>query len=647
MSSGLNTLPEDFVVGSPSSSSGDSSSSSFQYTLQQSLQETDTIYTVTGGHYRSSTQQDDLVFVQDTGIHWRSFDTASGTFNGSVYIANPYGIGYIDTADLNGDGYGDLVGINPTMGSLYDRFTGTQLSPPTLTVSALLANPAVGDTIPFDSTTGTVASTIPVVLSASDPWEQIVMQDFAMADFNHDGHLDIIVSGMANYTESDAADSQVFYEGVYSIGLGNGAGGFTFQTMQTTPANDELIPGDNVYSRVTAGDFNNDGYVDVAFGYRTENDLISTDLSRTFLVWGDETSSSDAPVLNMASSNIYSNSDWNTPEDVLAVWGDSTSNVFQLVVAGNNSTHIAWFNFDKTLYTDTEVSHTPRGPLGTALDYNLDGYADVMFSDGNSSTILIGYPWEDPGESSLGTQYGNMTLGTDIKQAVGFDFNGDGKPDWAGSYSDNHIYAYLNLTAAGSSDVAVVLKEGVSVQGGAINGVSAGAMVGTDFTLSVVGGRAGYDNALGWFELRADGTFGEAHFVDIGSGPIGIHGLAEGSSLALFLVANGAALNGDLSGHFHFVDASTGDAARLGSFNPMLVSIEHGGSMVGDIFHTADAYPFDMFNPLSTGGRVQELSRLDAHGNLLIAFEDQQLAHGDADFNDLVVRVTHDSLFGM
>ncbi|MEP9380627.1 hypothetical protein ABLE91_28325 [Aquabacter sp. CN5-332] len=638
MAQGLQTLPDNYVMGSLTSDSD------FTYSLQQSLQETNPIYTVTGGHYRASTAQDDLIFVQDDGIHWRSFDAATGVFNGSVFISNPNDIEYIATADLNNDGFGDLVGINPTPGTLYDRFTGTIESPPTLTISAFLANPGVTNTIPFDSSEVN-ASTIPVNAAFG---ETVSMGDFAIADFNHDGNLDIIVSGIAVTPQSDADETIENSQGVYAIGLGNGEGAFTFQPLQKTASLFEFIPGDNVLPRVTAADFNNDGYVDVVFGYREENDLLTTAETNAYLVWGDATSSSNSPILNMDSSNIYFDGDnWNSPQDVLAVWGYAGANEYQLVIAGNSSTHIAWFNNDKTLFSDTEISGTPRGPLGTALDYNLDGQADIMFSDGNSSTILIDYPWPTPGESDEAVQYGNMTLGTDIKNAAGLDFNGDGRPDWFGSYSDNHLYAYVNQTVAGSSDVAIDLKEGIRVGPGAINGVAARAMTGTDFALSVVGGRAGYDNALGWFEVRADGTFGDAHFLDIGSGPNEIDGLAEGSRLALFLVANGAALNEDLTGSFRFVDAGTGDAARLGASTPMLVSVERDGeSVMGNIFHTADANAFDMLNPLNAGGGMQSLSRIDADGSLQIAFEDELLTSGDADFNDLIVRVTpHDSLF--
>nr|WP_246522153.1 DUF4114 domain-containing protein [Neoroseomonas terrae] len=165
--------------------------------------------------------------------------------------------------------------------------------------------------------------------------------------------------------------------------------------------------------------------------------------------------------------------------------------------------------------------------------------------------------------------------------------------------------------------------------------------MGSDFTLSVVGGRAAYDNALGWFEIRADGSFGDARFLSVTGGTTEIDGLGAGSRLALFLVSNGAALNDDLTGSFRFVDAVSGGAAKIGSKAPALVSVDRAGQVVeGNIFHTADANSFDMLNALNPTGHHQTLSRMDASGDLLIAFEDTLLTDGDFDFNDLVVKVT-------
>jgi hypothetical protein len=72
------------------------------------------------------------------------------------------------------------------------------------------------------------------------------------------------------------------------------------------------------------------------------------------------------------------------------------------------------------------------------------------------------------------------------------------------------------------------------------------------------------------------------------------------------------------------------------------------GFVAGDIFHTADADSLDLVNALNTGGQVQALSRFDAgDGSLMIGFEDLRLAQGDADFNDLVLRVsTGETLLG-
>ncbi|MBR0651547.1 DUF4114 domain-containing protein [Roseomonas terrae] len=642
---GLNTLSDTFTIGVRASSSG------LDYGLQQSMQESYTIRSVTGGQYRSGTAQQDLVFLQynqgtssDTDIHFRTFDTGSGTFNGSLVTTIPGQYNYASTADLNNDGFGDLVLLNSQFGTLFDRWTQTTETPPTLTLGMLIASP--GDSMPFNGG-DIIHSSIPADGSLG---AEVAITDFDFADFNHDGILDIIVAGVAASKPLAEAPSSFDYDwdGVYSIGLGNGSGSFDFQPLQKTGTVIEQRDSDPVLARVAAMDMNDDGYVDVAFAYHLEdNDELPSNVAGAYVVWGDANSSSGTPSLtiNMTdSSSVYATYDWNDPQDVIAIWQSPAqgpvSVLGNLGVARNGDSYAALFNYSKTVYRDDEINNTPRSPFGPAYDYDGDGLVDLMYVDGNSSAILTGYNWS-VGDPAAPQSHTGITLGTDIFSTAALDFNGDGKMDWAGGYNgDNHIYAYVNLTQISGSDVAVELTEGEAVRG-TVNGVAAHRMMGSDFTVSVIGGQAAYDNALGWFELRADGTFGDAQFVDIADGTFDVAGLGAGSRLALFLVSNGAALNEDLTGGFRFVDAATGAPARLGSVAPTLVSADRPGQAVeGEIFHTADANTFDMVNPLNTGGLIQTLSRVDADGSLMIGFEDLLLMQGDADFNDLLIRVT-------
>ncbi|MBR0658057.1 FG-GAP repeat domain-containing protein [Neoroseomonas oryzicola] len=639
---GLDSLPDDVVIGAQSSSS-----TTFSYSLFQSLKESNEIYSVTGGLYREGPYSD-LVFAQADGLHWRAYDPSTNEFDGSVVFGGAGDTDYVHSVDLNNDGFLDLVGTN--------RDSPTSGDPNSVRVYNYVAEPnAAPGAAPF--TVGSY-NTIPIgamiMLSSNDI---VQVHDSAFADFNGDGKMDIIVAGVNEYDVSGTSggnDTDVY--GCYAIGLGNGDGTFAFQGFQYTSTeaggqNGTAGLQSGILARVTAGDFDGDGLVDVAFAYHPDNGLpFSTPYPTAFIVWGDAGSSSSTPVLNVASSNTYTNS-WDNPQDVLAVRPSASAPADQLVIAFNSSLHIASFNADRTLNQDTYINGIPRGDLGTALDYDLDGSPDIMVVDGNSSAIFFGFDWTATG-SSFSYGAGNLTMGVDIDGGAGLDFNGDGKPDFYGPYKD-YLYVYENTTATTSNAGQVRLTEGISVAGGAINGVGAGFMTGSGdatYTVTVIGGRSAYDNALGWFEMRADGTFGAARFIDLdaAAGGVNLGTPAEGSRIGLFLVANGVDLNGDLDGAFRFVDRLTGGDARIGSADPLLVrDMPGGGAILGDIFHSLDVDPLDVFNPLNTGGRVQMLSRLDADGSLVIGIEDLRLANGDADFNDLVLRVAvTEPLFG-
>jgi hypothetical protein len=643
MPDGLATLSTSFTMGSLAATVTPLILSEFA-----ALKESNPISSSTGGNYRSLTYAD-LVFVQSDGIHWRAYDPGSNSFDGSVVFGDTT-LTYIDTTDLSGDGFDDIYALSDAVAKSGDTNANYVVS--------YLADPsAASGAAPFG---GSIVSHIPSggMNLDSDEAGFIQIHDSANADFNGDGIMDVIVIGVNGMTRSLPANGQSppstteYLLGCYAIGLGNGQGGFEFQPFEWDGTN---FSGTNAFigletgvsARVTAGDFNGDGYVDAAFAYHPVAGMpVVLGGAPAFVIWGDSISSSDAPVLNTDSSNTYSNG-WQGANDLMAVRNSASATADQLVITFDSTAHIASFNADKSLDQDNKLRDIPRGNLGTALDYNLDGSPDFIVNDGNSSIVAYGYDWS--GTSGDYDSYIDLTLGTDIHNATGIDFNGDGKPDVYGSYND-YLYVYENGTIALANQAMVTLAENVRVDDRAINGVGRGPMEGSAFSLSIVGGRTDYDNALGWFELRADGSFGEARFLPIGtSQPITLGGLEDGSRLALFLVADGADLNASLDGAFRFVDATTGEAARLGSRTPLLQRVGGDeGFVAGDIFHTADADSLDLVNALNTGGQVQALSRFDAgDGSLMIGFEDLRLAQGDADFNDLVLRVsTGETLLG-
>jgi hypothetical protein len=456
----------------------------------------------------------------------------------------------------------------------------------------------------------------------------------AFTDMNADGILDIVVAGLlisTNNTSGGGNGSSA--TAVYSIGLGDKTGNFNFATMAGTgPGFGNILPA----SRVTAGDFNGDGHADLAFGYLKGVDTIGDDPA--FIWFG----TSNDMTTSFTSPAAYSNG-WQNVQDLQSVRPSATSALDQLVLAFNTSTHIASFNRDRSLLHDVKIDGTPRGPrgpLGTEADYNGDGLADIMFANGGSSTIGIGYDWS--GSSAALTQVKIPMLGDDIQNATGVDFDGDGQLDFFGS-KDSTFHTYFNTSGIATQMTALRLAEGQRVLDGAINGVAQSLVTGDGnnaFAVTLLASISGNRNAVGYYEIGQDGTLGTARFLNMNlpeqaGEAIGL--LRAGSRLGFFLVVDGERLNPDLSGDFHFM--REGIAARLSGASPLLLRDDGGAAIKGTIYHSADADPFDNRNFLNEGGRVQALSRGGAD-SLTIAFEDTLLTASDADFNDMVLRVT-------
>jgi hypothetical protein len=181
-----------------------------------------TIYTVPAGAYQlvvgnftNDGHQDLAVSSYYTGSVSILLGNGDGTFGPPTTFAAGPGVFRLATADFNHDGNLDIVTAN---------FNSN-------TVSVLLGN---GD--------GTFGAPINLTVAAGN------VAYVTVDDFNQDGNPDIVATSF----ESDS-----FQSNTLSVLLGNGDG--TFQAFQSYPA------GSNTYY-VTTGDFNNDGFPDIAVG---------------------------------------------------------------------------------------------------------------------------------------------------------------------------------------------------------------------------------------------------------------------------------------------------------------------------------------------------------------------------------------------
>jgi Calx-beta domain/FG-GAP-like repeat len=232
------------------------------------------------------------------------------------------------TADFNEDGKVDIA-VAGTLGFPFMHM-----------VSISLGN---GD--------GTFAAPVNISGVGGDPY------DLAVAEFNNDGNLDIVVvSGSQSYT----------------VLLGNGSGGFTFGSSQSAGTR---------FDRVAVGDFNGD----------SSQDLVITDFDDSRLV-----------VLQNNGSGVFSVSQsFNLPGRTSAVVVDdfnsdgkrdiAAATQVQSLNAFLEEGHISVLIGDGmggfAVAVPYEISAMPEDLI--SRDLNGDGKPDLAVADRNSSTVSI------------------------------------------------------------------------------------------------------------------------------------------------------------------------------------------------------------------------------------------------------------------
>jgi hypothetical protein len=211
----------------------------------------------------------------------------------------------------------------------------------------------------------------------------------------------------------------------------------------------------------------------------------------------------------------------------------------------------------------------------------------------------------------------------------------------------------------GGLDGLPPLAEKVAVDPSLINGVDAGLLRGdgeTPFTITFLSEVAAKDNALGYYIVQEgdeDGSGEEGLILEAGilfesteeatpGAGVQVGVLEEGQTLGLFLVADGADLNGDrLVGDpsLVFFDRQGNTAAVSDPVPDLFVNEPDGfGPVVGQVLHASDFIDDDEGNRLNPDGLVRTLSGRGEDGSLLVAWEDQT-ARSDTDFNDAILRI--------
>jgi hypothetical protein len=342
---------------------------------------------------------------------------------------------YVATADLNGDGFQDVIVANFTDGTLSIFLgvgDGTFDLPKTVTVGAGPVWVATGNFHLTSDTSNTVdilvanqnAGTLSVLLGNGDGTFQTAQtiaagnmpSSIAVADLNNDGLSDLAVVNQGDNTI-----------GIY---IRNTDGTFKTPTLIATGTRPTSI---------VAGAFNpnSNAIIDLAITNSTENTL------ETFIGRGDGTFFNGIKYATGVTPVFVASADVNGDQVLDLIVADSGT-----VATGNNSVinsvSVFFGNGDGTFGTSTATRFDyPAGTNPTSIaiaDFNADGSPDmaVTAQGDNALAVLIG-----TGGGTFASPI-EVPLQTSPDSAATADFNGDGLPDVA-------------VTNFGSNSAAIVL----------------------------------------------------------------------------------------------------------------------------------------------------------------------------------------------
>ncbi|WP_263360035.1 FG-GAP-like repeat-containing protein [Acidicapsa ligni] len=324
-----------------------------------------------------------------------------GTFVATplLYSANspilpPQAVGVGAVADLNGDGFTDLIALGPN-----SLVTG-------------LANAKGGfsyqTTLPY-STYGTV------------------YVELSTGDFNGDGRQDIVLVGD---------------DGTAAVALSNGDGTFRTPVNPITPS--MALACALYYSAV--GDINGDGKLDLVFAYPGDVGCGgSTVPSGYFTVLGNGDGTFKTPTFYASGTDLYtvtlaSFHGKNNPLDLIL----GSSGLFTL----SGSASILKGNGDGTFEAPTVVYTGNSVQQILTDDFNQDGSPDltlVTLDSGTGGEAML-YAGNGDGTFKKSTGLGANTINN---SAIYADVNGDGIPDLIGD--DRYGLMFVNLgTGQGS-----------------------------------------------------------------------------------------------------------------------------------------------------------------------------------------------------
>ncbi|MBI3817310.1 MAG: VCBS repeat-containing protein [Planctomycetes bacterium] len=446
-------------------------------------------------------------FVAPAGVSPASCD-ANGDHNldivlsnGSVYLGDGNGNiaftpsmdiqgGVTTTADLNQDGYPDLLTISGT-----------------LKIRKTIPGAAANAPVEFGGFTGSVASAAATDLNGDGRADLVLASNTPMGSFTSAGHLLTAmgngdarlqtVAGFAapltlilgNGSAACAASADMNHDGNRDLILcdtgnvmisnGDGSGGFGAGTV--------IFSGSGL-SACAIGDLDRDGNIDIAVASSTANTVqvllvsapglylplapLSVGTSPVSITFGDVNGDG---ALDIATANILANSvslllaspagfiqnpDSPAPSSPVGIaLGDLNEDGFDDAAVCSSNTKFAavLLGSGSGFLPMAAYPTTGNTPWGVAVaDLNDDGHADVAIANTSSCTIFAG-----DGAGSLGqgvdvAMSGLGNLPNSIRQMVPSELSGDGSIDlWAGGAGTGASIAINNQTGVFDTTFAI------------------------------------------------------------------------------------------------------------------------------------------------------------------------------------------------
>ncbi len=367
----------------------------------------------------------DAVGVNSNGSFTSYLGDGKGNFTtGSSLVFSPisisgsqYTVGLDSYAvgDVNGDGFADIV------------YLGTGSYGPNITPGVFVAT-GKGD----GSFNSPVFIPAPSFVQAPDLDVNPTISGIRLADFNHDGKLDII------YTyDTTSYNNHTNYFGI-AVQLGNGDGTFKTTSQLTQLYSGTAAPNPGAYQLALIGDVNKDNSPDLFILSGLSGNSQSFTL-QIYLGNGDGTFKAPTTVAGVTPGGIEYGTQW-APIVLADMNGDGTPDIVALQMdpaSQNLQIAIALGNGNGTFKMPNLTTYNSQYITGTGLavaDFNGDTKLDVAtlsFLGPSGSGIALGNgdgTLQTGGSSSNVTPAQTFFVG-EAGATLALDLNGDGKPD--------------------------------------------------------------------------------------------------------------------------------------------------------------------------------------------------------------------------